>query len=63
MCVVVCLQVLPLPLHTQVALAAPLAAAAEAAPEHEGQVVLQGVMAAHIRSRECTHDSSLSCLC
>jgi hypothetical protein len=46
------LQGLPLPLHTQVALSPPLAAAAEAAPEHEGQVVLQGVSAAHIRSRE-----------
>jgi hypothetical protein len=46
------LQVLPLPLHSQVALSPPLAAAAEAAPEHEGRVVLQGVMAAHIRSRE-----------
>lgn len=50
----VCVQVLPAPLHTQVALSPPGAPAAEAAPAHEAQAILTGLTAAHVKSRECS---------
>lgn len=50
----VCVQVLPAPLHTQVALSPPGAPAAEAAPAHEAQAILTGLTTAHVKSRECS---------